>query len=292
VNGIDPNGLFGSFGIGGFGSLTSLYPSPMPSRRAAINPTRAYFPSYNATVVYVGEQTKTVAVSMATQYQYLIATLITTGIGVGVWVYYELSTTQATLEQKQIAENLNVRIRRITEVQTELKENPAYHYFVHGSQTTKWKNTSNIGISLAQQRINTDFGQGFYNFRADDWRSFDATTDWAIRGALAHGSYPFILVTRILKTNYDTLTKKNYSFNTVEYINDVNMYRQGLDPNLGWNYDVISGPVAKQTYNNTYIANPKFPDQYVFKTIFACGMLEPIAFIPLSTMMQENIDLM
>jgi hypothetical protein len=132
---------------------------------------------------------------------------------------------------------------------------------------------------------------GFYNFRADNWRSFEATTDWAIRGALARGGHPFLLVTRILKTNYATLNKKYYGFDTPEYIHDVNMYKQGLDPNLVFNYDVISGPVAKQIHDNTYVANSKFPDQYVFKTIVACGMLEPIAFIPLSTTMLENTNL-
>jgi hypothetical protein len=153
--------MAGSLGVGGGLGGMSTSSRSMLTRRATTNPTRTYFPSYDATVVYVGAQTTARVVPMATQYQYLIATLITTGIGLGVWIYYELSSTQATSEQTQTAERLNAKIRRITDVQTELDKNPGYLYFVHGSQTLKWKNINSIGFSFSQQRANTDFGRWF-----------------------------------------------------------------------------------------------------------------------------------
>jgi RHS repeat-associated protein len=279
VNGIDPSGLLVGGGFGG-GSLGGGSGVMSTQTRSTTNKVGGRI-AYDLQTIETGAAVSQSVSVMTRLYQLTVFSLITSMVSAPILTAYQ-QTLPSPLH-KSLAKKIGVPIKTHEDVTKIRNREQHYLYFVHGTNTNRWKNINDIVEFLLsdQRHSNTDFGRGFYNFRAD-MPGFNKATKWAIRGS-QYGGEPFLLVTRILSESYRDLKKKYYT-NNEEYFTHVNQYRHGIDPNQGMNFDVIVGPTATEMEKGSgiYIAMPDFPEQYVFKTVIGCNQLEYVAYIPLS----------
>lgn len=176
-----------------------------------------------------------------------------------------------------------VAIRLGVEVVTELDvrrrhERPENDYFVHGTSTGIWRESSSIDITKGKPNI--DFGLGFYTFRWDA-RGLVAAIERAIQKQESEdGGSGFVLVTGIEKAEKTALSKLDFNeFPLADYVAYVNRNCGGGGDLLAEN-DLIVGPLARKDAAGVWVPNRRYPDQYVFKTKAAGLKLFPVLMIP------------
>jgi hypothetical protein len=94
-----------------------------------------------------------------------------------------------------------------------------------------------------------------------------------------------MLVTRMLRSDYNELWKKDYglpSAPTADYVPDVNAYRRGWRQLSGRH--IVVGPTAMQQPpgSGQWVVNPNFPVQYKFESWVAANppLLQRVAIVP------------
>ena len=236
----------------------------------------------------VGAHTTSRLVAETTAYQNQLVPL-TLNLGLDVYITYRLAQFIWSESDKELltqtATRFGTEVATTTSITKKIRENEDKYFFYHGTSTGRWTDTYTIGIPPINPNHNLDFGPGFYTYSAATPDGYFYASDMAARSAQAQygGGLGFVILLSVPKFVYDNefgvKDYGNWRSPTDDYSLHVNMYRNGGDPNLGYSYDVITGPVAKYT-SVEWVARPNFPEQYAFKTEFAVSNLTPVAILP------------
>lgn len=191
-----------------------------------------------------------------------------TAMEVGISLYVTLQIADVLdsqlglMQLRRISTLLKVPIT--TPSPPEEDEEPGkYLYFMHGTSTRGWNNSTTIDAD----RGGGDFGRGFYTFAArDGWDAYSAAWERANQKAkLESHSYGFILVLKMRVEDYAQLKTIDFRDSKWSSYWDgfVNASREGRQPGKA---DVIIGPMAQQNWAGVWVKHSGYSvPQYKFE---------------------------
>ncbi len=131
-----------------------------------------------------------------------------------------------------------------------------WKYFVHGTTTSLWHPDKSHWKILGQG--GGDFGAGFYTFEDDKWGR-ESALEWAKLKMKDRGGHLLLVHVRISAQEFSSLKRKEITEQTLDRI-----YKK-LYKRVSSGYELVFGPVGKNSLEGKRVPNKSLPYQYKFE---------------------------
>lgn len=214
----------------------------------------------------------------------VVETLAAVGIGVSIGasalVTYNAAELLIGAHNYAAISAVGQRLK-IPVMQSPPEDDNQYRYFVHGTSTGAWGNSTRIDT---EEGFRKDFGRGFYTFPCNPLGLY-----WAADRTRGLPGVPFLLVERISNSDYGELTKLDFNDPRFRpawgpFVNDC---RNGKRQRA--NKDLVIGPVAMYDHaSEQWVQSPYITiDQYKFEAGGA-AKLQFFCILPVITQLEAG----